>query len=68
MNRQYSSINSDQLRAYMAEHGEETYEIIDVRQPVEYHKEHIPGARLLPLGELSCRLTELPEELDIIFY
>jgi len=68
MTRQYSDMDSNQLRSYMSEHGEETYELVDVRQPAEYFKDHIPGARLLPLGELNSRLTELPGDLDIIFY
>jgi rhodanese-related sulfurtransferase len=26
---------------------------VDVRQPVEYEKGHLPGARLIPLAELA---------------
>jgi len=33
--------------------------LIDVRQPSEYAAGHVPGARLIPLGELSGRLEEL---------
>jgi rhodanese-related sulfurtransferase len=34
---------------------------IDVREPDEYTEAHIPGARLIPLGQLGQRLQELPE-------
>lgn len=35
--------------------------ILDVREPWEYEQGHIKGAQLIPLGELSTRLDELPE-------
>jgi len=36
--------------------------LVDVRQPSEYEAGHVPGARLIPLGELSGRLDELSAE------
>jgi adenylyltransferase/sulfurtransferase len=33
--------------------------LLDVREPAEFEKAHIEGARLLPLGELPERLAEL---------
>jgi adenylyltransferase/sulfurtransferase len=33
--------------------------VIDVREPHEYQIARIPGARLIPLGELPKRLNEL---------
>ena len=35
--------------------------VLDVREAWEYEQGHIEGARLIPLGELSARLDELPE-------
>lgn len=40
--------------------------IVDVRQPEEYRKGHITGAKLIPLGELSQRLNEIPKDKEII--
>lgn len=40
--------------------------LIDVREPHEYQIARIPGARLIPLGELPKRLSELDPEADII--
>ncbi len=34
-------------------------QLVDVREPWEYAQVHIPGARLIPLGELAGRLDEL---------
>ncbi len=33
--------------------------VIDVREAGEYHVGHVPGARLIPLGELPQRVEEL---------
>jgi hydroxyacylglutathione hydrolase len=33
--------------------------VVDVREPWEYHQGHVPGAVLIPLGQLSSRLNEL---------
>ncbi len=40
--------------------------LLDVRQPEEYRSGHIPGAKLIPLGELGKRLHELPKTQEII--
>jgi rhodanese-related sulfurtransferase len=41
--------------------------ILDVRQPEEYaHDGHINGARLMPLGSLRNRLSELPLDMPIV--
>jgi rhodanese-related sulfurtransferase len=40
--------------------------LLDVRQPEEYRSGHIPGAKLIPLGELSKRMNELPKTQEII--
>ncbi len=66
--KMYIDINADQLREYMRTHQENQYQLVDVRQAREYGEAHIAGAMLLPLGELSARLCELPEGRDIIFY
>lgn len=33
--------------------------VIDVREPREYLAGHVPGARLIPMGQLPSRLAEL---------
>ena len=40
---------------------DESAYILDVRTPEEYREGHIPGARLLPVGELGRRYREVPQ-------
>lgn len=42
--------------------------LLDVRQPFEYQEEHIPGARLVPLAELSDRLGEIDKAKPVLVY
>jgi len=42
--------------------------LLDVRQPEEYEAGHIPGAMLIPLGELEARREELKQDKKIIAY
>lgn len=44
------------------------YFLIDVRQPEEEAEGTIPGAVLIPLGELSERLSELPTGREILVH
>ncbi len=46
--------------------GERT--LLDVRQDFEYAEGHLPGARHIPLPELSERLNELERNLPIVTY
>jgi rhodanese-related sulfurtransferase len=36
--------------------------VLDVREPVEYVEGHVPGAVLVPMAQLSSRLTEIPKD------
>jgi len=42
--------------------------LLDVREPPEYELCHLEGAKLIPLAELSRRVSELDKESDIIVY
>jgi rhodanese-related sulfurtransferase/rubrerythrin len=44
------------------------FTLLDVRQPEEYANEHLPGATLIPLPELSNRLAELDPARPTIVY
>jgi sulfur-carrier protein adenylyltransferase/sulfurtransferase len=44
----------------------EDFTLIDVREPHEYQIARIPGARLIPLGELPKHLQELNPEAEIV--
>lgn len=62
-----NSIDADEAREFMSRNKEGTYTILDVRQTWEYEKEHISGAKLIPLPELSGKIEELdPEKPTIV--
>ncbi len=42
--------------------------LVDVREPAEWQINRIPGAMLVPLGELPSRLTELPQTERVVVY
>lgn len=44
----------------------ENFVLVDVREPFEYEISRIPGSRLIPLGELPARLSELDSADDIV--
>jgi adenylyltransferase/sulfurtransferase len=40
----------------------ENFQLIDVREPLEYEMANIDSAKLIPLGELPKRMNELDRE------
>ena len=40
--------------------------LVDVRQPDEYDEAHVPGAWLIPLGEVGQRLDEVPDDAEVL--
>ena len=44
------------------------YNLIDVRQPTEFAQGHIPGAKLIPLGDLTARLNDIDRSNPTILY
>ena len=62
------SMDTEEARAYIGKHEEGTFTLLDVRQPGEYEKARIPGAKLIPLPELSNRLAELDREKPTLVY
>src|SRR4030042_5625185 len=63
-----SALEADAARAYLAEHPEGTYTLLDVRQPGEYEESHLPGAKLVPLPQLNDSLGELDPEKPTLVY
>ena len=66
--RPVQSMDSNAAKAFISQHKEGTYTLLDVRQPGEYEKSRIPGAKLLPLPELTHRIAELAADKPIIVY
>ena len=61
-------MDSKEAATYMENHEEGKFTLLDVRQPKEYDKAHIPGASLLPLPELGDSLNKLDPAKPVIVY
>ena len=62
------TMTADEVRAFIEKHRPGDYNLVDVRQPKEYERAHLPGARLIPLAELPDRLAELDPDKPTIAY
>jgi rhodanese-related sulfurtransferase len=63
-----SSWSAEEVRTFLNEKDPEKYNLVDVRQPKEYEQGHLPGAQLIPLGELANRVRELDPNKPTIAY
>jgi rhodanese-related sulfurtransferase len=61
MSRDTPEIDVDQLASAV----ERDATVIDVRQPSEYVAGHVPGARLVPMGQLPSRLADLDQSQPV---
>ena len=62
------SMTADEAKNFLAEKKPDEYNLVDVRQPGEYERDHIPGANLIPMAELKARLQEIDPEKPTIVY
>jgi len=62
------SLTSDEIKTILDGDKKGEFLLLDVRQPEEYEAGHIPGAMLIPLGELEARQDELDRDKNIIAY
>src|ERR1700694_617661 len=58
------AIDVTQLRQRLA--AEPAPFLLDVREPWEYQQGHVPGAQLIPLGELEQRVSEVPRDRPVL--
>lgn len=56
-----TEVTVDQLAAARADGSL----VVDVREPAEYVTGHVPGALLLPVGEVEARRRELPQSRPV---
>jgi sulfur-carrier protein adenylyltransferase/sulfurtransferase len=62
------SIDAVEAKQYLQRTAGDAFTLLDVRQPGEYEAEHLPGAKLIPLPELSARLEELDADKPTVVY
>ena len=63
-----STWSAEKIRLFLKEKTPQDYNLIDVRTPKEYEQGHLPGARLIPVGELAEHLSELDPNKTTIAY
>lgn len=62
------SVNSTEAKEMIQNSAPDELILLDVRQPKEYEAAHLPGAILLPLGQLDERIGELDRNKKILIY
>jgi rhodanese-related sulfurtransferase len=63
-----STWSPEEVRQFLKEKNPEEYNLVDVRTPKEYEGGHLPGARLIPVGEVADRLSEIDPDKPTIVY
>ena len=66
--RRVSEWKVQKVKDFLEDKKPEDYNLLDVRQPGEYEQSHLPGAKLIPVGELPDRLRELDPKKPTITY
>ena len=66
--RPVSLWSMEKVRDFLREQNPDDYNLIDVRQLNEYEEGHLPGAKLIPVGDLHERLNELYRDKPTITY
>ncbi len=62
------TMTAEEVRKLIADKHPDEYNLVDVRQPGEYEKYHIPGANLIPMAELKDRINEIDPAKPTIAY
>jgi rhodanese-related sulfurtransferase/rubrerythrin len=68
MPEEFKRLTPDEARDFINRNRQGSYVLLDVRQPAEYEEMHLPGAKLVPLGELDERLDELDRDKPVMAY
>jgi adenylyltransferase/sulfurtransferase len=64
--RQMEEINATELKQRL-DSGEDL-QVIDVREPNEYEIARIPGTKLIPLGQVVSRMSEIEEGRETVVH
>jgi rhodanese-related sulfurtransferase len=62
------SISVDDARQFMRQKDPGEYNLIDVRQPKEYTEKHIPGAQLIPVGQIDNQAQKIDSTKPTLVY
>lgn len=64
LNAEFKQVNVDKVRE-LVERGQL---LIDVREPAEYNRGHIKGAKNIPLSQLRERMNEIPKDQPVYLH
>lgn len=62
------TMNPDEARLFLHDNTTDTIQLVDVRQPKEYEKEHLPGANLIPIKEILTKIDQLDPAKPTLVY
>lgn len=62
------TMTAEEVREFLKSSNPGEYNLVDVRQPREYERGHLPGARLMPMSDLLARTGELDPDKPTITY
>ena len=63
-----NEITADQTKEMISDKSQNELQIIDVRQPAEYERGHVTGAKLVPLSTLADNIDKLDVSKTIVTY
>jgi len=66
--KKVSSMSVEEIKKFMKEKEPDEFNLLDVRQPREYEKGHIPGAHLIPVSQINARIHEIDPEKPTVVY
>ena len=66
--RKVEGVSAEEAKKILAEKSLDEVELIDVRQPQEFARGHLPGARLVPLPELANKTSLIDPSKKTILY
>jgi rhodanese-related sulfurtransferase/rubrerythrin len=56
------------VEEFLKDHHPDDYNLLDVRQPIEYEQGHLPGAIMIPVGELQAGVSQLDPQRPTVVY
>ncbi len=63
-----STWSAEKVRDFLKGKNPNDYNLVDVRTDKEYEQGHLPGAQLIPVGEVADRLSEIDPNKPTIVY
>ena len=66
--KKVSSMSVEETRQFIKERKPNEFNLLDVRQPREYEKGHIPGAALIPVSQIDGQIHAIDPKKPTIVY